>query len=135
MDGWPQISDAVVDYYYNKKLAYGYIKRSQAPFTVAAGEIKNWHLPIFACNDTLSAVKGSLTVRDAESDEIILECDFTAKENTSVEIAKIPVYYSESRMFIFEWCINGEQGFNHYYLGYPPISLEKYATLMRKYLI
>ena len=29
IDGWPQISDAVVDYYGVKKLAYHYIKRSQ----------------------------------------------------------------------------------------------------------
>ncbi|MGN1346590.1 MAG: glycoside hydrolase family 2 protein, partial [Eubacteriales bacterium] len=27
IDGWPQISDAIVDYYYDKKLAYDYIKR------------------------------------------------------------------------------------------------------------
>ena len=27
IDGWPQISDAVVDYYYNKKIAYSFIKR------------------------------------------------------------------------------------------------------------
>ena len=31
MDGWPQVSDAIVDWYYTKKLAYHYIKRSQTP--------------------------------------------------------------------------------------------------------
>ncbi|MDR1174162.1 MAG: hypothetical protein LBK83_01660, partial [Treponema sp.] len=29
IDGWPQFSDAVVDYYYNKKLAYYYLRQSQ----------------------------------------------------------------------------------------------------------
>ena len=29
MDCWPQISDAVVDYYFCRKLAYFFIKRSQ----------------------------------------------------------------------------------------------------------
>jgi beta-mannosidase len=73
IDGWPQMSDAVVDYYYQKKLAYFYIKRSQALFTVAAGEMQNWGLPIYACNDTLSAKNGRLTVTDAESGEISVE--------------------------------------------------------------
>ena len=27
IDGWPQMSDAVVDYFYRKKIAYDYIKR------------------------------------------------------------------------------------------------------------
>ena len=31
LDGWPQVSDAVVDHYFCKKLAYNYIKRSQQP--------------------------------------------------------------------------------------------------------
>ena len=133
IDGWPQISDAVVDYYYKKKIAYRYIKRSQAPFTIAAGEINNWNLPIYACNDTLTPICGKLKVRDADSGEVILECDFDICENTSNVIAKIPVYYSEQRIFIFEWCANGECGINHYLLGYPPISLDKYAETIKKY--
>lgn len=37
LDGWPQISDAIVDYYYVKKLAYHYIKRSQDRQNVQSG--------------------------------------------------------------------------------------------------
>lgn len=36
LDGWPQMSNAVVDYFFTKKLAYEYIKQSQAPFCIAA---------------------------------------------------------------------------------------------------
>lgn len=32
LDCWPQISDAVVDYYFHRKLAFHYIRRVQQPF-------------------------------------------------------------------------------------------------------
>ncbi len=38
IDGWPQVSDAVVDYGYTKKLAYHYIKRTQQPVLFAFDE-------------------------------------------------------------------------------------------------
>lgn len=132
LDGWPQMSDAVVDYYFEKKLAYSYIKRSQAPFVIAAGELNNWHLPIYACNDTMVAREGHLAVKDAETEELIHECDFVASVNSSTLIANLPLYYSDTRTLIFEWTQNGESGFNHYVCGYPPVSLDKYKQLIKK---
>jgi len=41
LDGWPQFSDAVVDYYFGKKLAYHYIRRAQQPVCVFIGEAGN----------------------------------------------------------------------------------------------
>jgi beta-mannosidase len=46
MDCWPQISDAVVDYYFNKKLAYYYIKRVQEPFCIMVSEPEAWHIKV-----------------------------------------------------------------------------------------
>ncbi len=133
LDGWPQMSDAVVDYYFNKKLAYRYIKRSQAPFTVAADEIDSWRISIYACNDTLKEKRGHLKVRDALTDEIVKECDFTAAVNTSTAILAMPLFYSEQKILIFEWDCDGEKGFNHYLCGYVPISFEMYKAVMKKY--
>ena len=133
LDGWPQMSDAVVDYYFNKKLAYSYIKRSQALFTVAADELNNWHLPIYACNDTLTERCGHLTVKDSKDDSVIYECDFTAAKNASTLIARLPLYYSEHKILIFEWSVGEERGFNHYLLGNPPISLDDYRDVMERY--
>ncbi len=133
LDGWPQMSDAVVDYYFSKKLAYNYIKRSQAPFVIAADEISSWSLPIYACNDTLQEHRGHLTVRDASDDEILYEGSFVAKINTSTLVINLPIYYSEQRILIFEWECNGERGFNHYLCGHPPFSFDKYKSVMKKY--
>ncbi len=133
LDGWPQMSDAVVDYYFEKKLAYGYIKRSQKPFIIAAGEIANWQLPIYACNDTLGTVCGKLTVRDADSGKVMVEKSFTAAPNTSTCVMHLPVYYSDRGALIFEWETGADSGYNHYLLGYPPYSLNWYKRFMERY--
>ena len=133
LDGWPQMSDAVVDYYFRKKLAYHYIKRSQAPFAIAAGEMESWRLPIYACNDTLTPRTGRLTVSDAESGEILYEGSFTAAENATTRILSLPLYYSDQRILILRWECEGECGFNHYLCGYPPFSLDKYRAFLEKF--
>ena len=133
IDGWPQMSDAVVDYYYDKKIAYGYIKRSQAPFVIAAGEISDWTLPIYACNDTLEGKSGTFTVIDAETDEILFESGFEVGANQSKLLTRMPIYYSDHKFLIMKWNMGIEEGFNHYLCGYPPFDLEKYKLLMQKY--
>lgn len=133
LDGWPQMSDAVVDYYYDKKIAYGYIKRSQAPFVIAAGEISDWTLPIYACNDTLEGKSGTFTVIDAETDEILFESGFEVGANQTKLLTRMPIYYSDRKLLIIKWNMGGEEGLNHYLCGYPPFKLEKYKLLMQKY--
>lgn len=133
LDGWPQFSDAVVDYYYNKKIAYNYIKRAQAPFVIAADEISNWSLPIYACNDTLEEKIGVLTVKDAETDKVLAQREFSVGINRSELLMRLPVFYSEHKLLIFEWDLGTEKGFNHYLCGYPPINLKKYIKLKEKY--
>ena len=130
LDGWPQMSDAVVDYYFTKKLAYGYIKRSQAPFCIIADEISNWKIKIFACNDTLQLKNGHCIITDAETKQVLLDKDFTANKNTSTCIGEIPVYYSDHKFLSIQWDINGETGYNHYLCGYPPLDLAWYKKLI-----
>ncbi len=132
LDGWPQMSDAVVDYYFTKKLAYGYIKRSQAPFCMIADEITDWRIKIFACNDTLQIKSGHFTVTDAQTNEILLEQDFTAEVNASTCIGEIPVFYSERKVLLIRWVADGEAGYNHYLCGYPPFDLGWYKNFIEE---
>ena len=132
LDGWPQFSDAVVDYYYTRKLAYGYIKRCQAPFCIIADEIRSWKSKLFACNDTLQPQSGHVTVTDAQTDKVLLDTDFTAKENASSCIGEIPIYYSEHKVLMIRWVANGNAGFNHYLCGYPPFDLGWYQRFIEE---
>lgn len=133
LDGWPQMSDAVVDYFYTKKVAYNYIKRAQAPFTVIADELDHWNITFYACNDTLTPHSGSYKIIDGETNAILLEGTFTAPVNTSTPIGKLPVYYSEHKYLLIAWDANGESGINHYVCGYPPLNLDSYKTFLQKY--
>ena len=135
LDGWPQMSDAVVDYYFSKKLAYYYIKRSQKPFIIALDELYDRHQKVCACNDTLNEVSGKVTIIDSETDKVVFEREFTAQKNTTTVIGKLPVEYSQHKMFIIKWTANGEEGFNHYTTGFIPYELEKYKTWLEKYAL
>ena len=133
IDGWPQMSDAVVDYYYEKKLAYGYIKRSQAAFMIAMNEIYDWKSKVIACNDSLAEKAGRVRIFDAETQEILLEKDFTAEANTSTVIGDLPLYYSEKRFLIIEWETDGKIAYNHYLCGEFPFSLAEYKKWLATY--
>ncbi len=135
LDGWPQMSDAVVDYYFTKKLAYEYIKRSQAPFCIVADEISNWKTKIFACNDTMQAKTGHVTVVDAQTQEVLLDKDFMADANASGCIGEIPLYFSDRKVLLIRWVADGEAGFNHYLCGYPPIDLAWYKNILEEHIL
>ncbi len=133
LDGWPQMSDAVVDYYFTKKLAYSYIKRSQAPFAIVADEFDNGVLPIYACNDTMTVKNFELTVRNVTDNEILLEKSFTVGENQSQKIYDLPIDINKNRFLIFEWSVGGEKGWNHYLCGNPPFDFKNYVEVLKKY--
>ena len=132
LDGWPQISDAVVGYYYDKKIAYDYIKRSQAPFSIMFRELENRNLTLVAANDTLEKVSGTYTVKNLDTEEIVAEGKFDVKENQIADLCKVPVMYSDKGMFLIEWYIDGVRYFNHYMFGYPGFDLEKYKEWYAK---
>lgn len=132
IDGWPQFSDAVVDYYYNKKLAYYYIKRIQEPVCVMIDEPKNWHATIVVSNDTLDDINGCYQVRDADTEEILSSGKLKIKANENTVLDKIKVSRGEHRLFLIEWEYNDRKCFNHYLHGYPPFNLDKYKEWLVK---
>jgi len=133
LDGWPQMSDAVVDYYFTKKRAYEYIKRSQAPFAIIAGEPEDGVLKLLACNDTLGAAQGSFTVTDGLTDALLLEGSFTAPENATTCIGEVALCACDQRFLMIRWTADGATGFNHYTCGERPLSLDAYKRFIHKH--
>lgn len=129
VDGWPQFSDAVVDYYFEKKLAYGYIKRVQEPVCVMVGEIKDWYMPIVIANDTSADANVEYEITDVESGEILAKGERFIEANGIYTLAKgIRCFYSEQKMLKICYTVNGEKKINHHLCGYPPFSYEKYKS-------
>lgn len=133
IDGWPQMSDAIVDYYYEKKLAYDYIKRSQRDFIIMIDEMVSWGQPVLCCNSTLHEIAGTVRISNLDSNETVFETAFRAAANANTEIGKIPLMYSDQGMFLIEWKLeNGEQHFNTYLYGSPKYDLQQYKGWLKK---
>jgi beta-mannosidase len=162
LDGWPQFSDAVVDYYFGKKLAYHYIRRAQRPVCVFIGEPLQPYpgppqrkisvgegddaspirgvrmgevgrgLPLIASNDSRQAADLHFRVWDADTDQLTAEGEFSLPANQNWQVASIPVEAGEQRLFLIEWQVGGEAYGNHYLYGAPPFSLERYRGWLPK---
>jgi beta-mannosidase len=129
LDGWPQFSDAIVDYYFAKKLAYHYIRRAQTPVSLIIGETgPNKYLPLVACNDTLQPVQLTYTVRDADSGATLVKGSLELPANQNWQVARIREFASEQRLLLLEWEANGTRYGSHYLAGSPPFQLPRYCA-------
>lgn len=72
-DGWPLISDAIVDYYNSKKMAYYYIRNVQKDICIFMNDAKDGNHPLVAVNDTRHASEGEVKVTDVASGKQILK--------------------------------------------------------------
>ena len=131
LDGWPQFSDAVVDYYFNKKLAYYYIKRVQNPVCIMIAEPENWHCEVKVSNDTLVGCSGKYRLWNGETGETISEGNFYSPANSNANISRIRVSQGEKRLILIEWEIDGKKSYNHYILGHVPMELERYRKWLK----
>ncbi|MDR1463948.1 MAG: hypothetical protein LBJ11_01435 [Oscillospiraceae bacterium] len=130
LDGWPQFSDAVVDWYFRKKLAYDFICRVQRPLCLMMTEPADWHCQLVAGNDSRRERAGHGRCWDAESGETLWEGDFRVPANENITLARIPVRASAQRLLLIEWEAGGEAGRNHYLAGPPPFDLRRIAALL-----
>lgn len=126
IDGWPQFSDAVVDYYYSKKLAFHYIQRSQVPVCIMIDEPENWHVRVAAGNDSRESAAGTYRIWDGDTNETLMEGSFTVEANGTAELGKIPISHAKQQLFLIQWHFNGRTYGNHYLHGFPAFSLEAY---------
>jgi len=132
MDCWPQFSDAIVDYSFRRKLAYLYLKRVQRPACIMIGEPENWVCRVVLGNDSREAVQGRFAIRDADTDAILLEGAAEAGPNENRPLGSVPASRGHQKLFLIEWELNGERGFNHYLLGTPPFELGRYRAWLAK---
>jgi beta-mannosidase len=131
-DGWPIISDAVVDYYNRKKLAYQYIKRVQVDVCVMVGESVEGYHEVVVVNDTRLAQKVELVVRRGGSGEVLLETALEIDANGRANAGQI-VESIRPEMWLIEWETGtGEVCGNHYLAGKPPVALTEYRGWLEK---
>jgi beta-mannosidase len=125
-DGWPIISDSIVDYYHRKKLAYVYIKRVQTDVCAMLSEAEDGVHTVVVVNDTLHPVAGEVEVTDADSGNQLLHAAFTVEPNGKSVAGSVP-QVQQPAMWLIRWKLNDGSAFlNHYLAGDRPFLLEQY---------
>lgn len=128
LDGWPQMSDAVVDYYFEKKLSYHYIKRISKPFILLVNENGD----LVSSNMTFEEKKGSCSVTDVESGKFLFEGEFSTAPNSNENICRLDFDKDTKGMVVIKWECDGKKGLNTYLYGKPAYSLSKYKEWIKK---
>ena len=131
MDGWPQFSDAVVDYYFAKKLAYHYIRTSQLPLCLMFKEPKDGRQQLVAANDTQQDIAVSYTVTDLQSGQVVLSGNHIATADSSVTLDTLGAPDTQG-VYLIEWQAGKYSGKNHYLYGKGPFNFSDYIHWMKK---
>ncbi|MGI5869460.1 MAG: glycosyl hydrolase 2 galactose-binding domain-containing protein [Kiritimatiellia bacterium] len=113
-DGWPQLSDAVADYYGGKKRAYHALKNAQQDQIVC---IVDDHTA-WAINDAPRAVQGTVKMTDAESGDVLLERTFDIPANGKRALGTIP--FAGQGVVLIDATLDGKPYRNHFLHGEPP---------------
>jgi beta-mannosidase len=130
-DGWPILSDAVVDYYNTRKLAFHYIQRAQRDVQAICCEAQDGQHPIVVVNDTLRPVQGRLEMRRAGTAAKLLETSFTVEPNGKSAVGALP-HPAQDEIWLLDWSVEGAGSFASHYLAVSgPVVLAQYKDLMK----
>jgi beta-mannosidase len=132
LDGWPELSDAVVDYYFDKKLAYHAIKRSQSPLLVGVREPQDGEQTAVAVNDTREAVTITYAVTDIDTGAAVLSGTAEVPGDSVVELGRIGYDGSAQRFYAITWSSELGEGASHYLAGAPNFDLARYRGWLAK---
>ena len=132
IDGWPQFSDAVVDYYGTKKLAYHYIKRSQEPVCMMFDEPKGAFLPLCAVNEYDKDHTLSYEIIDLTTDRTVVKSTALAEAGSSVCVYKVEIDPSEKHFYLVKWELDGKTYSNHYMTNIKDIDYSEYLGYLGK---
>ena len=129
IDGWPQLSDSVVDYYHVKKLAWYYVLSSQQYVCLIMNETEHG-VELWAVNDTNMDEELTYSVENVDADEQVFYGSIKLKANSVEYLGERPK--SMNAFFNIEW--NGQNvcGKNHFFINDEKISLSSYIEGMRK---
>ena len=118
LDGWPQATEALVDYYFDRKIAFDVVARSNRPFVMLCGENANGRTCLYAVNDTAKKVSADYEVVDADTGIILTKGTAETEANGVVNLGILQGVMFGQSMLVIKWK-GDENGFNHYITGKP----------------
>lgn len=130
-DGWPIISDAVVDYYGSKKLAYYFLQNVQKNVCLLINDPVDGAYPLVAVNDTRLPAEGTVTVTDVATGKEVFKGSYNVSPNGRQCVSNLPVMKGQGMLQI-RYDANGESCSNHFLYGEPPYKLKEYKGWLDK---
>jgi beta-mannosidase len=131
MDGWPQLSDSVVDYYFRKKLAFHFIRRAQQDVCIMLREPAGDHQEIVAVNDLRRPVTLDYTIVDISDGREAATGRVALAANTAVTVGALSHVTVRQTLFHLSWSSEAGPGCNHYLAGPAPFDLTQYRKWLR----
>lgn len=130
-DGWPIISDAVVDYYNSPKLAFYFLKNVQPNVCLMINDPVDGRCPLVAVNDTLEPEQGTVQVTDLASGRELFAGGFSVAANSRQRVAELARLEGQGMLLIrYAWA--GQTRANHYLYGTPPFDFPTYLHLLKQ---
>ena len=121
-DGWPILSDGIVDYYYNRKLAYEAMKSVHQAQLVTVVEEES---RLVAVNDRLYPVRGAVKAIDRESGNVLFDGAVEIPANGTFCISPgLPLPAAQGCVHV-EYAFEGVSRVNNCLYGYPPFDYAK----------
>ncbi|MBQ7152903.1 MAG: hypothetical protein IJR83_03075 [Clostridia bacterium] len=130
LDGWPQVSDAVVDYYFDKKIAYTYIKQSQQPQLALMDETKDTET-VFCVNETDADDVFCVKIRDLYGTGKPYEATVSCPARSSVTVLSFPNDGQHHFYLLDCTSSSGGKAWNHFHTNILKIDLERYCAAAR----
>ena len=130
LDGWPQVSDAIVDYYYMKKLAYYYIKRSQVPVCFMFDEPEGGEIRLVGVNDLPK--EKQVSYRVTKNNAEILSGQTVLLPDSAMRLNGVKIGKDEKEFYLIEWTMDGKTYKNHYFTNIIDIDYQKYMRALKE---
>ena len=141
LDGWPQVSDAVVNYNLRPKLAYSFIQRAQTPVLLAFADPTDGTpvRALHAVNDSRSAVTLRYEVRDAQGVDgltdapLLLAGEVTVPSDGNITAASLDFAGREDHVLSIKWQeVGGDlTGASHYIAEPQQLDYAAYTRALR----
>lgn len=128
IDGWPQISDAVVDAYHEKKPAYEYIKRVQEPVCLMFDEPDGEEMTLVGANDSHKDADVRFSVTRIADGKTVADGAAVIRAGENASLCKVSCDENKYEMYLIEWSCGGKMFRNHYVTGLLGMDMKKYLS-------
>ena len=134
IDCWPQFSDAVVDYYGDKKLAYFYMKNVQTDLCFLVKESEGWTCKAVVCNDGANDYTGTYHILNGLTKEEIACGAFRSAANENKIVCELESSKNITAYYILLLeTSEGRRYANHFVNGGGALNEGEYLRFLKNY--